>query len=826
MPIQDYWTIDWSNRILTYTGGFTNGIPDFIYTLNELYSWAKNESDEPLRMRNPKIFKADTTKEYQFLWPWFIDDESIKAIYEGALVTTKWKRTVSTDPGIVQVRYDTSTAQPVAGDIGKVIIHNPDGDSGILVGFDNTRKILWIRPDDATAVNNFDSVSGDLEIATGTCDIDQDYAADTGEAKWAGIYTLAPIEPNTEVYAVQMNDFVEVSSPVLTKLSSWWDSETDFTGADGVEVGHIDALIKIMEIDNYIDEGRVLILAHQYSKKMAHWELKLTGGRTPAPLSMSDDVDNPSGYRQLLTNADTGTWDQNDIGEIFREVADTKNKAIMTSLSGTSPNFTIQYYLIGTQVDFSNTDVLEDTGSTKTITVNGAPTDVGPAADTSITVTFGGTTGDINEDGTNENFSCELDCNSQGFDEVYERLKYFTRRGQTTDIDSGSQIGPDFIGEFYRRIGEYYIPYDNGSVDNPFTEGEQITGPSNFEGYVTSKHDRGTSEGFIIVRQVRGTLVSDGNTLTGTTSGHSADVDEDSGSDPVALIAEELVSPFGTYAGGTAYFARGIKPINVAGVDASKYVCIDSEGNRIIPPNKVPVTFQGLEAGDRAFIAEVVTAGQDDIKDDQHGLAAGNNEGNSTVVVDSPISAETPGKATGGVVWCRDVSLKEETRYRFASWNGSTFTLSTGISGTATGGDTDTLLDSGGSFLSADIKVGDIIKDGDNSEWAVVLEIVSNNELTMTPKATSWSGVAYQSNRLDRNYDGANDTAFVPQIDGVATGSSISSTLVHSTDINVVARCRWASGADPIEEYELKNIKVESTGLVVIAQRNLDDIQT
>jgi hypothetical protein len=826
MPIQDHWTIDWANRILTYTGGFTNGIPNYKYTYNELYSWGKNESDEPLRMKNPRIFKADTTKEYQILWPWFIDDQSMKAVYEGALVTTKWKRTVSTDPGIVQVRYDTFTAQPVSGDIGKTITHNPDGDSGILVGYDNTRKILWIRPDDATAANNFDSVSGDLEVSGGTGDIDQDYAADTGESKWAGIYTLAPIEPNTEIYAVQMNDFVEVTSPVLTKIPSWWDSETDFTDADGVETGHIDILVKIMEIDNYIDEGRVLMLGHQYSKKFAHWELKLTGGRTPAPLGMSDDVDNPSGYRQLLTNAATGSWGQGDVGEIFREVADTKNKAIMTSISGTTPNFTIQYYLIGTQTDFVDTDVLEDTGSTKTLTVNGAPTNVGPAADTSITVTFGGTTGDINEDGTDEWFSCELDCNNQTFDEVYERLKYFTRRGQTTDIDSGSQSGPDFIGEFYRRIGDYYIPYDNGSVDNPFTEGEQVTGPSNFEGYVTSKHDRGTNEGFIIVRQQRGTLVTDGNTLTGTTSGHTADVDEDSGSDPVALIPEELVSPFGTYAGGISYFARGIKPINVATSDASKYVCITSEGNRITPPNKVNVVFQGLETGDRGLIAEVNTAGQDDIKEDQHGLAAGNNEGNSTLVVDSAIPAETPNKTTGGVVWAIDVSAKEETRYRYSSWNASTFTLSTGISGTATGGDTDTLLDSGGSFLSADIKVGDIIKDGDNSEYAVVLEIVSNTEITTTVKATSWSGVAYQSNRLDRNYNGAEDTAFVPQVDGVATGTSMSSTLVHSSDINVVARCRWASGADPIEEFELKNIKVESTGLIVTAIRNPDDIQS
>ena len=830
MAIADDFTIDYNAQTITYTGGFTNGIPNSIYTVNALYSYLQDTFDEPAQMDDPVPMSAQTTKEYTLLWPWFIDDTSMKALYEGAIQTTGWARTASS-PGIVQVKYDTYTAQPVAGDIGKAVVHNPDGDAGVLVGYDNTRQIVWIRPNSTAAANNFDSTSGDLEISTGTMDIDQDYAAESGQSVWACIYTLGSLESDTELYVVQVDDFTEVATPDFTKLTSWWDSDVDFTGADGVSSGHIDILVKVREAGSLIDYGKLIIFARQYSKLYAHWSLTVIGGRTPVPLAMGDDLNNENGPRQLLTNADTGTWNQADVGKVIQEQGNTPNKAIITSLSGTSPNFTIQYYLIGNLEDFISTDVLEDEAQTKTITVNGAPTNVGPAADTSITATFGGTTGDVNQDGTDEYYSCTIDCNNQPLSEVYERLKYLTRRGESSDIDDNAAAGMVRIGEFYRSVGQYYIPYDNGSVDNPFTEGEEITATGSFTCILVSKHDRGTNEGFLVVRRVRGTLVTDGVQLSGGTSGHTADVDTNAGADPVGLITEVLNAPFGTFAGGQMFFARGVYPTNVYSADASNYQAIDSEGNIVYPPTTVTVQITGLLPEDRGAIFEVDTAGGIDITKDQHGLAAGNNEGNSTVVVDSSIPADTPGKATGGVIRCVDVSLQEETRYRYASWSDVTFTLSTGITGAADAGGSATLLvDAGVDFLTGDVEVGDSIYNSTGTAYATVLDIVdADNIITTTLSGATWAtGNSYQTNRLDRNYNGAEDEAYVPLIDGVVPSgyTSLGNTLVYVADINCLARVRFSSGPGEILPFEQKSRTLADTGLTVAAIRTEDTIVT
>lgn len=831
MAIADDFTINYNAQTITYTGGFTSGIPDSIYTVNALYSYLQETFDEPGQMDDPVPMSAQTPTEYTLLAPWFIDDESMKALYEGAIQTNGWTR-AGTNAGIVQVKYDTFTAQPVSGDIGKAITHNPDGDAGILVGYDNTRQVLWIRPDSTAAANDFDSTSGDLEVATGTCDIDQDYAAEDGESIWACVYSLGSLESDTELYVVQVDDFTEVTTPDYTKLSSWWNANTDFTAADGVAVGHIDILVKVQEISVAVDEGKIIVYARQYSKLYAHYELSVSGGRTPIPLAMGDDLNNEDGHRQLLTNADSGTWDQNDVGTVIQEQGETANKAIITSLTGTSPNFTIQYYLIGTQADFISTDVLEDEGQTKTITVSGAPTDVGPAADTSITATFGGVLGDVDEDGTDEYYSCTIDCNSQTLNDVYQRLKFLTRRGESSDIDDNAAAGMVRIGEFYRGVGEYYIPYDTGSQDNPFTEGETITATGNFSCILVSKHDRGASVGFLIVRRVRGTLVIDNVQLNGGTSGHNALVDTDTGADPVTPVAEVLAAPFGTFAGGQMFFARGVYPSNVASADASNYQAIDSEGNVVNPPIKVTVQITGLLVGDRGAIFEVDTAGGIDITKDQHGLAANNDEGDADIVVDAAIPVDTPGKSTGGVVRCIDVSLGEETRYRYSDWDNITFTLSTGITGAADAGGSATLLvDAAVDFEAGDVEVGDIIYNSTQTEYATVVEIIDADNITTTalPSATWANTNNYQSNRLDRSYNGAEDEGYVPIIDGVvASGaSSLSNTLVYnSVDINAIARVRWSSGAGEILPFEQKGRTVEDTGLSVAAIRTEDTIVT
>ena len=94
-----------------------------------------------------------------------------------------------------------------------------------------------------------------------------------------------------------------------------------------------------------------------------------------------------------------------------------------------------------------------------------------------ITATFGGTTQDLSNGNGSRPYSVIIDCQQTPIADVYERLKYITRQGETSDIDAGGQT---IAGQSYIGIGDYYLPYDTGSVDNPFTEGETITATGGF----------------------------------------------------------------------------------------------------------------------------------------------------------------------------------------------------------------------------------------------------------------------------------------------------------------------------------------------------------
>ena len=63
---------------------------------------------------------------------------------------------------------------------------------------------------------------------------------------------------------------------------------------------------------------------------------------------------------------------------------------------------------------------------------------------TDVTTTFGSPTADWDQDGTSENYTVTVDCAGRSLAQVYERLKYVTRVGETTTLN-GTQ------GQFYTR---------------------------------------------------------------------------------------------------------------------------------------------------------------------------------------------------------------------------------------------------------------------------------------------------------------------------------------------------------------------------------------
>ncbi len=278
--------------------------------------------------------------------------------------------------------------------------------------------------------------------------------------------------------------------------------------------------------------------------------------------------------------------------------------------------------------------------------------------------------------------------------------------------------------------------------------------------------------------------------------------------------------PLGTFAGGKFFGARSVYFINLAAADAQNFQLIDKAGVTRNPPNYQAFGVTGLVIGDRVAIYEDTGSGNGVVDKTQHTSHATNNvAGDSTFETGASITTDTP---TSGTVIVVATDELEEHIYRYASYSGVAFTMPTVATGTGTGGSTTTqLTDTGATFQTADIEVGDIVYDSTNSEYAYVVSIDSQTQMTMTVKTTTWNGAGYETNSLVQTYDGS-DYAYVPYIYETATGtSSNETTTIYTSDKYVVCRVRLKS----ILPFETTGT-YGSTGYSATAIRQPDNIVT
>lgn len=133
-----------------------------------------------------------------------------------------------------------------------------------------------------------------------------------------------------------------------------------------------------------------------------------------------------------------------------------------------------------------------------------------------------------------------------------------------------------------------------------------------------------------------------------------------------AAYNEVTSAPFGQFAGGTFFVAQGWWLSNVPAGDAENYQLIADDGTTQVPPTQTGVTIGNLVAGDRVIVSRSATPGGA-ITKNTYTLAAGNNSGNGTIVINETIAADEP--TTGNVRIGDDI-------YAYTSYTGSTFTLS------------------------------------------------------------------------------------------------------------------------------------------------------
>ncbi|CAN5350472.1 hypothetical protein BH10PAT1_BH10PAT1_1050 [soil metagenome] len=288
------------------------------------------------------------------------------------------------------------------------------------------------------------------------------------------------------------------------------------------------------------------------------------------------------------------------------------------------------------------------------------------AAYTGFTFTFGAASKDLNNGNGPQPYDCVINCGANTIAKVYEYLKYVTRTSSTTSLNGVE-------GEYYVAVGDIRFDYGSEAVSN-FTEGERINGTGTSYGTLVSLIDNGTT-GTLVLRNVHGTFVN-GMNISGVTSGTTAQV-----SSVIDSITPQKQAPFGTFAGGQFFGARGVFLENIASIDANNYQLIDSTGTTQPPPTSITISVTGLVVGDAVSIFRT-TGDNDTVKKDMYTSdASANTIGNSTFVVSGTIDSDTP--ATGNVrVVNRDAgnNIIDEQIYAYTSWTTSTFTLSDTLS--------------------------------------------------------------------------------------------------------------------------------------------------
>lgn len=876
MAIQDVWTIDTVLRRIYYSGAFTDGRPDEIYSTVAWYSWLEDEFDEPSMFSHPVPVSAQTTGQFTIGrieggQPWFIDDESIKALYGGSIETQGW--TKSGSEGITALRWASATSAPESGDIGKAVAGVTSLAGGTILAVDTVRDIVWVRNTTAAQFQNGEVVDDDSTGTDPDFTLEAEAGFQTGESIWANLFSVGSLQPQTEIYVGQEPDYLggtayhdaDADSKFerrIEKIDEWWDSDVDFTASPNLlgGAGHFDVLIKIQEAGQLIDGGRLAAFARQFSKIYSHFELvaNVTGNYVVPFSSTGFDINSQEGPYTVAFDGRTGN--DLEIGDVLENNAGPGNnditgrlRAVVTDVTdGDLAAGTFDFYLIGeneplastdrTLVQLADNDDLGVRGDDTDFDVNGAVTLQGPSTAQGITLTFGHVAVDTDEDGTDENYALQIDCNSVPLADCYRRVMFLAARGnqdgtvadtQDTLLPSG-HASLNEAGEFYRGVGDVVFDYDGGQGTQP-AQGDLVTNGSGAYGVVVST--TGGVTGTMVLTQVKG-IFSDNDTVAEIDAAASNDVTVNEPTTGAARpIVDNTGAPFGTFAGGRWFLQQGVVLINVPTADANNWETVDLDGTRRAPPTSRTITFAGLAVNDRAGLFEVTVAGGTDFNKSQNGVGgAGAAVSDTSIPLDSNVSLDVPKTGWARVV---DDSATDGTEYRYeySDVTLQTVTLRTGanLSGTCEAGGSATVLVDTGLFTNfgsdGNCKVGHEIRNTTSGARAVVLRKIDNDSIETTPLSSgTWADTeGWEANQIVTALVDADTVYFGFIDDTVISGTTLSKNIKFVSVKELVARMRFSDpdvGGQRQLPFQQTNIQLTDADLRVTAIRNADTIAT
>jgi len=782
MAIGSDFTVDYTDKKVTHTSGTT------VYTVNELYSWVMDTFDELAQMDDQVPMSAQTPSAYTFINGWYIDDDSMKYLKEGAIETDGWNSVV-----LILSLASGGYTNCVAGDIGEVVTDDA-ADVGELLAYDNVLRKWWIRD---TNTHGAIVTGSTMDIPTGAGAGTADGGSATGENLYANVYSLGTIEsaPAPQIYIFQDG----------SAIAEW----SDLTNWDR---GHLDVLIKVKEAGTEIDGAVITVYARQAGDLFDNFEIDLTaGGRNAVPLSTSNDLNDTTGSHYLFYDAESVAFTNN--GDV---ITGGTSEATAEQVSATDWGTTGVLELRGIKGTFQDNETITDehTGSA---TSNGTIGDTYIAYETETaafttmdqTIT-GGTSGakrllkGVQDDGTDGKLIMLVDTAQTGTDKDKQYLAFSTAEiiaGSTEGSASADGVSTTVIAGY----SDVTIAFVNGTATTggttgTFVENERVTFAGG-SGVLLKDASNVVTLGDMTITAINGlTITGDHSGATcvasqNLQSAHTMNKAFEQGSDnpydiivdcagrPLSEVYEyfkyvteedspfdmytvvsgaitildgeeyiiaytgyspKKVSPLGTFAGGVLFGAQGLWLVDMVATDSQNYQLIDSDGDTNSPPNYQSVAVTALVVGDR--VAVFRTSGG--LVNKAMYTMSAQSSGIGTITVGSAIDTDTP---SAGYVRVVDDSADTEQRYEYTSWTGTVFTLA------------------------------------------------------------GLTSVAYTTS----------DTAYVPYIDEQAAGTSVSKSVIYVSDRTVMIRVR-IKGIIPFETTGTYG----STGISVAAIRTTDSIVT